>query len=471
MKKSPVKLVIAGAGSSGLGVALAAARRGWHVLLIEAQDIASGTSTASTKLIHGGVRYLEAALKRLSYADWHLVQEALQERTWMLQSHPTLCHPLPILLPIRSPLQKLYYGLGLSLYEKLSSPQNLQKTTWVKKASLYKLFPSLKPGFSGAWEYWDGQFQDRLYAVHLALFLHQKYAVEIRTHQQVAGIQTYSDKVIVQIHPKEGIPYEEEADFFINATGPWIDTLRQRIRPGIPPRIRVSRGSHLVLSRTYLPLERGFLIPKTHDGRVLFVLPWLGHTALVGTTDEEAPLPEWNPPVPEKEEAYLREYLHRYFDLPRGFPVEAAFAGYRPLVAAKATHTARLARTHVIEVWPKERTLHLMGGKWTTFRKMGEDAVAAIAQTLGLPLPPAEPLQVITPDLSDLERYKTQYPARIIPDEPFTEGEVRFWREKGWAKTPKDIVEGRWQLHLISQKKAHKLLHILEERWKDFTHQ
>ncbi|MCX7980095.1 MAG: FAD-dependent oxidoreductase [Bacteroidia bacterium] len=469
MRKSPVKLVIAGAGCSGLGVALAAARCGWQVLLIEAQDIASGTSTASTKLIHGGVRYLESALKRLSYADWHLVQEALHERAWMLQSHPVLCHPLPILLPTRSPLQKLYYGLGLSLYEKLSSPKNLPKTTWIKKEDLYTLFPSLKAGFSGAWEYWDGQFQDRLYAVHLALFLHQRYAVDIRTRHQVTGIRAYANKVIVQIQPKEGISYEEEADFFVNATGPWIDTLRQRIRPGVPPRLRLSRGSHLVLSRQYLPLESGFLIPKTHDGRVLFVLPWLENTALVGTTDEEAPSPEWNPTVPEKEEAYLRAYLHRYFDLPQDFPIEAAFAGYRPLVATKATPTARIARTHVIEVWPQHRTLHLMGGKWTTFRKMGADAVAAIAQALSLSLPPPEPLSAIVPDLTELETYKTKYPLPIAPNESFTEGEVRFWREKGWAQTPEDIVEGRWQLHLISQKRAQKLLNILKERWETFT--
>lgn len=451
-------------------MALAAARRGWEVLLIEARDIASGTSTTSTKLIHGGVRYLESALRSLRYADWKLVREALRERAWMLASHPDLCRPLPIVLPVSRALQKAYYGLGLRLYDWVSYPHRLQPPSWVDGKQLRAVFPILQGGFIGGWRYWDGQFSDRLYAVHVALFLRQRYGVEVRTHQRVVQVVPQSRSVRIEIETQSGARYTEEADFFVNATGPWADELRRQIRPGVPPRLRVSRGSHLVLSGTLLPIREGFLVPKTDDGRVLFVLPWMEGTVLVGTTDEEASAPVWNAPVPEAEEAYLRSYLHRYFALEAGFPVQARFAGFRPLVAASAQKTARLARSHVVELWPAERTLHLLGGKWTTFRKMGEDALQAIARALGQNLPVGEPVVEVRPDAQELENWKSQYPTPIVEEEPYVEGEVLFWRSLGWAEVPEDLVEGRWQLHLIDEERARRLREALERRWSEWAY-
>lgn len=246
--------------------------------------------------------------------------------------------------------------------------------------------------------------------------------------------------------------------------------MRGQIRPGVSPRLRVSRGSHLVLPPGVVPIQEAFLIPKTQDGRLLFVLPWLEGTTLIGTTDEEAPAPDWNPPVPEAEEAYLRSYVHKYFAVNADFPVQARFAGFRPLVAASARSTARLARSHVVEVWPQQRTLHLLGGKWTTFRKMGEDALQPIAQVLRESLSAGEKITDIRPDLRELERWKAQYPTPLQEGEPYVEGEVLFWRSLGWAQVPEDLVEGRWQLHLLDAERARRLRAVLSRRWGDWAH-
>lgn len=462
------RLVIVGAGSSGLGVALAAARRGWKVLLVDAQDIGGGTSTTSTKLIHGGVRYLESAIRRLRLADWQLVREALRERKWMIESHPQLCHPLPIVVPVSKWWERLYYGSGLKFYDYLGYPYRLHPTRWIEKTTLYEYFPNLQRMFIGGWLYWDGQFEDRLYAVHLALYLHQRFGTEIRTRSRVTTVKVQGERVYLGIEDASGSLKEVEGDFLVNATGPWADFLRKQLRPHVKPRLRVSRGSHLVL-QGLPPLRMGFLIPRTEDGRLIFVLPWKEGTWLVGTTDEEASAPEWKPSVPAGEEIYLRNYFSRYFT--GEGEVVAKFAGYRPLVAADSeASTARLARNHVIEVWKRERTIHLMGGKWTTFRSMGEDVIKALYRVFLQKEPPAgEPIHRVVPDLRELETLRATYPLPIVEGEPFTEGEVRFWRRFAWAQTPEDIVEGRWQLHLINAKRAEKLRRALAARWDELV--
>ncbi|MCS7296598.1 MAG: FAD-dependent oxidoreductase [Bacteroidia bacterium] len=468
MGSSLGKLIIVGSGSSGLGTALAAARRGWQVLILEARDIGGGTSTTSTKLIHGGIRYLESALKRLSRTDWQLVQEALQERYWMINSHPQLCRPLPIVIPTSNLWERGYYGFGLKLYDWLSFPYRLEAPRWLDQNALYKQFPTMKEGFKGGWLYWDGQFEDRLYAVHLALFLRQRFNVEIRPYHRVTQAHPRKNSIKVEIETADGERYTEEGDFLINATGPWSDFLRRALVPTITPRLRISRGSHLVLEGP-TPLFSGFLIPRTTDGRIIFVLPWKEGYWLLGTTDVEAQVPEWNPAVPSEEESYLLAHLNRYFE--GEFKIKARFAGFRPLVAAnEKSPTARLARTHVIEVWSNQRCIHILGGKWTTFRKMGEDVMKSLYEkVIHTSLPEGASVEQIVPDLSALEALKRAYPSPILPQEPFTEGEVRFWRRLGWAYTPADIVEGRWQLHLIDESRANQLKASLQERWNELT--
>jgi len=443
---------------------LAAARRGWQVEVLEARDIGGGTSTTSTKLIHGGVRYLESALKRLSYLDWKLVREALQERAWMLQSHPVLCHPMPILLPIKNHLEKFYYGFGLWLYDKLSHPHSISKTEWIDKVSLYQKFPRLLEGYKGAWQYWDGQFVDRLYAVHVALFLRQRYGVEIRTHAKVVSIKPQVQEVIVEAQLRDGSRYETKGAYVVNATGPWADELRRLVRPGIPARLRLSRGSHLVFRREDLPVEGGFLIPKTKDGRLLFVLPWIEGTVLVGTTEEEVGEPIWLAEVSDAEERFLLEHIRGYFAV-GDLEVRARFAGYRPLVARKAASTAKLARTHVVEVWAPERFISVMGGKWTTYRQMGEDVVAAIARLAGRPLEVGEPVLSVQPDWREIEKCQRENPQPVILGLSYAWGEVHFWRKLGWAQEVDDIVAGRWLLPFYDQGKAQQVREALLRGW------
>ncbi len=411
------------------------------------------------------MRYLEAAIKRLSYADWKLVWEALRERAWMLNSHPYLCHPLPILIPVRNLLEKAYYGFGIWLYDKLSYPQNISKPEWLSKVEVYEKFPTLISGYVGGWQYWDGHFVDRLYAVHVALFLRQRYGVEIRTHAEVVSIIPRSQDVLIQARLKGGEHYETRGDYVINATGPWADNLRRKVRPGAGARLRLSRGSHLVLSGDSLSIKMGFLIPKTRDGRLIFVLPWLEGTVLVGTTEEEVSAPIWPAQVSEAEEEFLRQHLRQYFDVEH-VKVQARFAGYRPLVARKAGSTARLARTHVVEVWPEERFISLMGGKWTTYRQMGEDAIAAIAQIAGRKLEAGEEVHSVVPDWDELEKYRRENPQPLTPDLPYTWGEVRFWEDLGWAQEVEDLVAGRWLLPFYDERKAIQVREILAREWK-----
>ncbi|MCS7162695.1 MAG: glycerol-3-phosphate dehydrogenase/oxidase [Bacteroidia bacterium] len=460
------KLLIIGAGSSGLGVALAAARRGWQVIVYEAKDIGSGTSTTSTKLIHGGLRYLERAIRHLRWADWKLVREALAERAWMLQSHPQLCRPISIVLPIGNLWEKSYYGLGLYLYHWLSRPYQLAPPKWVPAAQLRPLFPTLSPPLQGGWRYYDGQFQDRLYLVHLALFLRQRFGVDIRPYHKVTAIYTRPSYVGVRVETAEGHSYEEAGDFVVNAAGPWADLIRQQVYPEALPRLRLSRGSHLVFARADLPLAEGFLIPRTRDGRLLFALPWLEETVLVGTTDIEVEAPTWEVSVAEAEEAYLRTHLAYYFPEAREAPILARFAGLRPLVSGGSHSTAQLSREHVVEVWPEKRFASLMGGKWTTYRVMGEAALREVCRALRMPFTRGESVEEITPDLSQLRQLQEAYPTPIVEGEPFTEGEVRFWRRLGWAQRPEDLVAGRWQLAFIHSERAAKVRAVLQAKWE-----
>lgn len=463
-----MKLLVIGCGSSGLGVGLAAARRGWAVEILEAGDIGGGTSTISTKLIHGGVRYLESAIKRLSWADWHLVREALRERAWMLASAPTVCHPLSLVLPVSNVWERVYYGVGLWLYDKLSYPHRLASIEWLDKVTLKERFSSINDEVIGGWRYWDGQFVDRRYAVYLALFLRQRYQVQIYTHRRVVGIKNQGRQVVVQSTNRAGQVMEHVGDYVVNAAGPWADEIRRLVLPKAPARLRWSRGSHLVLAPGQIVASEGLLVPRTRDGRVLFILPWLEGTWLVGTTDEEVLALTWPCVVPEEDVSYLLGYLERYFGL-RAPQIAARFCGYRPLVQQGQVATAKLARSHVVEVWPAQRMVSVLGGKWTTFRRMGEEAVEALARLAGLPLSSGEVISQIEPDWAQLVRYKVLEPDRILEGEPYTWGEVRFWYELGWAQEPADLVEGRWLLHLIDEKRAWRLRQALSSGWARLT--
>jgi glycerol-3-phosphate dehydrogenase len=305
---------------------------------------------------------------------------------------------------------------------------------------------------------------DRLYAVHLALFLRQRYDVVIRTHAKVVSVAPRGKEVVVEAALRNGERYETKGDYVVNATGPWADEIRNLVQIGVKPRLRLSRGSHLVFPKAHLPIEEGFLIPRTKDGRLLFVLPWIEGTVLVGTTDEEVKAPTWPAAVSEAETQFLIEHVKRYFGV-NELEIRARFAGYRPLVAQRPNATAKLARTHVVEVWPSQRVISLMGGKWTTFRQMGEDAIAAIARLSGRNLAPGEPVLSVEPDLSELQRYQQGDAQPIVPGLPYTWGEVAFWQSLGWAQDPEDLVAGRWLLPFYDEQKAKQVREALQSKW------
>jgi len=376
LKQEPFDLLVIGGGATGAGVALDAATRGMKVALVERDDFASGTSSRSTKLIHGGVRYLEQAVKKFDRGQFALVRDALHERATLLQLAPHLTRPLPLVTPLYNWFGIPYYRVGLKLYDWLAGKRNLSPSRYLSAKEALKNFPMLKAkGLRGGVLYYDGQFDDARMNVSLALTANEKGAACVN-HVQVLELLKEGDRLSgAKVRDREsGESFEIKARVLINATGPFVDSLRKMDDPHCEPMLRASSGIHIILHQRFSPPATGLLIPKTEDGRVLFLLPWLGHT-LVGTTDNPAQI-EANPKPSEEDIQYIFRHLEKYFDIPvQREDVLAAWSGLRPLVSnPKASDTAKLSRDHVIHISPSG-LLTITGGKWTTYRKMAIDAV------------------------------------------------------------------------------------------------
>lgn len=393
-------VLVIGGGATGAGIALDAAARGLTVALVERFDYAQGTSSRSTKLVHGGVRYLEQAVKHADRSQFNLVREALRERAVLLRNAPHLAHPLPLLTPIYGALELPYYFTGLKLYDMLAGRANLTPSRHVSRTEAIERFPMLKhKGLRGAVEYHDGQFDDARMNVALALTAAEQGAV-ILNHVEVTDLVKEHGRVTGAVFRdvlSHDAPREVRATVVVNATGPFVDAIRRLDEPDLPDMLKTSSGVHVVLPQRFSPPGTGLLIPKTEDGRVLFLLPWLGHT-LVGTTDNPATVSA-DPRPTDDDVAYILRHVRHYFDLPvDSGDVRAAWSGLRPLVepgdhgghhlqgsteapggngaggTAGGTSTARLSRDHTIVV-SSAGLLTITGGKWTTYRKMAEDAV------------------------------------------------------------------------------------------------
>jgi len=386
----PVDLLVVGGGATGCGIALDAATRGVKTILIERYDYAEGTSSRSTKLVHGGVRYLEAAVRTLDRAQYRLVRDALHERGAFLRNIPHLTRRLPLVTPIYSWLQVPYLYAGLKLYDLLSGRMNIGHSTLIGRAETLRRFPMLKAeGLKASVVYYDGQFVDTRVAVTLAM--------DARAHGAAVANQV---EAIALCHDEQGQLTGAEvrdrltgetwtihARTVVNATGPFADGLRRMENPEAAPILKVSSGIHIVLDGHVVPPGTGLLIPKTDDGRVLFMLPWQGHT-LVGTTDTACTVSE-HPEVSEADIAYLLDYMRRYFAVTvTRADVLSAWSGVRPLVFnPNAAGTAELARDHVILEDPSG-LITIAGGKWTTYRLMAEQAVDRVVARLGGPRRP-----------------------------------------------------------------------------------
>lgn len=370
-------VLVIGGGATGAGAALEAASRGLRVALVEAHDFSFGTSSRSTKLIHGGVRYLENAVKKLDYQEYALVRDALAERKNFLHNAPHLSKPLPIITPVYSWFEAGYYLIGLKLYDLLAGSSSLGGSRFISKEEALKQFPNLKKkGLKGAVLYYDGQFDDARMNISLILTAIRKGAVALN-YVRLIGLEkdhgTINGALVVDEETKQ--THRISARVLINATGTYADHVRRLDKPDASNIMVPSQGSHIILSPKFAPPQSGLVIPKTKDGRVLFVLPWLDKT-MAGTTDEPHALVEF-PKATHEEIAYILKHLADYYETPiQESDIIATWSGFRPLAkpASNAKNTASISRDHVIEVSPSN-LITIVGGKWTTYRIMGEDVI------------------------------------------------------------------------------------------------
>jgi len=382
-------VLVIGGGATGAGIALDAVARGLRVALVEGRDFAEGTSSRSTKLLHGGVRYLEAAVKTFDTGQLRLVRSALHERRTLLRIAPHLTRRLPLLTPLYRWWEAPYYFTGLKLYDLLAGSKfRIGASSFVPPRRTLELLPGLRSeGLKGAVQYFDGQFDDARMVLAIVRAASERGAV-VLNHAPVNALLKAGGRVTGAgvTDALTGQAFEVDAQVVINATGPQADAVLHMDDPGAEPILTISSGAHIVLSRTHLPNGTGMLVPRTDDGRVIFMLPWQGHT-LVGTTDNPS-VPHDDPQATEDEIAYLLEYVGRYFDArPSRGHVLAAWSGLRPLLRPRrkgAGGTASITRDHLIEA-SDSGLITITGGKWTTYRHMAEECVDFAVNTAGLP--------------------------------------------------------------------------------------
>jgi glycerol-3-phosphate dehydrogenase len=378
--KQPFDLLIIGGGATGLGIAWDAATRGYRPLLIEQNDFAQGTSSRSTKLIHGGVRYLQQL-------NLSLVRESLQERGRLLCNAPALVQLREFVIPAYRHWDRAFYGVGLKAYDALAGRLGGKPSRLLSREETLERIPEAQAnGLVGGVSYWDGQFDDAGLAIALANEIVQAGGLAIN-HARLESVNVHHSHIhgATITDSDTGECFEVAAKAIINATGVHSDRIRKMNDPTCVPLIAASRGSHIVLPNTRLNGNAALMIPKTRDGRVLFAIPWLDHL-LVGTTDvatEETPA---EPTASAAEIRFLLEHINQYLVEPSNpGDILSTFAGLRPLVRApKAKSTATLSRDHYIEVSPGG-LISVVGGKWTTFRKMAEDAVDCAIKVANLP--------------------------------------------------------------------------------------
>ena len=374
-------IVIIGGGASGVGCAVDAASRGYEVLLLEQSDFGKGTSSRSTKLIHGGVRYLEQG-------NVSLVMEALKERGILRRNAPHLVQDLAFVVPNYDWWEMPFYGVGLKIYDLLAAKYRFGKSKILSKKEILKRLPTIKTeGLRGGVIYYDGQFDDARLLINLATTATGGGASALN-YARVFGLTKDAKGFIDGVNfadEESGQIFQAKTKVVINATGAFCDAVRRMSDDDAKPLIAPSQGIHLVFRREFLPTENAIMIPHTTDGRVLFAIPWHNHT-LVGTTDTPVEKAELEPSALEEEIEFVLETAGKYLHKPpQRKDVLSVFAGIRPLVkTGGAKNTATLSRDHTIQI-DDSGLITLTGGKWTTYRHMAEDCVNQAAVLARLP--------------------------------------------------------------------------------------
>jgi glycerol-3-phosphate dehydrogenase len=374
-------MIVVGGGATGAGVAIDAASRGYDVLLLEQHDFGKGTSSRSTKLVHGGVRYLEQG-------NVALVMEALKERGLLLQNAPHLVRNLGFVVPNYDWWEAPFYGIGLKLYNLLAGKYGFGPSKILSKEETLERLPTIKTdGLRGGVIYFDGQFDDSRLLINLVETACEQGAT-LLNYAPVTEIVKDSEGFAagVKFHDVEtGEPFEAAAKVIVNATGPFTDDLRRKADPSASPIIAPSQGIHLVFDSSFLAGDSAIMVPHTSDGRIMFAIPWHGHT-LVGTTDTPIPEATLEPAALEQEIEFILQTASLYLKKkPSRGDVLSVFAGIRPLVRSDGSgSTAALSRDHTIRIEPSG-IVTICGGKWTTYRHMAEDCVNQAATLARLP--------------------------------------------------------------------------------------
>jgi glycerol-3-phosphate dehydrogenase len=375
----PWDVLVIGGGATGLGAAVEAASRGYRTLLIEKFDYCKGTSSRSTKLAHGGVRYLA----QLNLA---LVFDALRERGHMLRNAPHLVHDLSFVVPAYSYLSLPYYGLGLEVYERMSGRLSLGRSELLTRGETMERLPGVHAdGLRGGILYHDGQFDDARYAIALLRTFEDLGGTAVNYVEAIGMIERNGKITGVRARDREQDQvFDLPAKAVINACGVHAEETLALDGARHPSMLAVSQGTHFVLPRSFLPGSSAMLIPKTADGRVLFAIPWHGAT-MVGTTDEPVDRAPAEPRAVASERHYLIDYITRYFDRrPEPEEILSMWSGLRPLVRKSSARTSQLSRDHTVLVAPSG-LITVAGGKWTTYRRMGQDAIDRAAKVASLP--------------------------------------------------------------------------------------
>ncbi|NXJ77991.1 GPDM protein, partial [Trogon melanurus] len=460
---SEFDVLVIGGGATGCGCALDAVTRGLKTALLERDDFSSGTSSRSTKLIHGGVRYLQKAIMKLDLEQYKIVKEALEERANLLEIAPHLSAPLPIMLPVYKWWQLPYYWLGIKIYDLVAGSQCLKSSYVLSKSRALELFPMLrKDHLVGAIVYYDGQHNDARMNLSIALTA-ARYGAATANYAEVLRLLKTTDPAggkerVCGVRCRDvltGQEFDVRAKCVINATGPFTDSVRKMDDQEVPNICQPSAGVHIVMPGYYSPDNMGLLDPATSDGRVIFFLPWEKMT-IAGTTD--SPTDVTSHPIPTEEDINfilneVRNYLSVDVEVRRG-DVLAAWSGIRPLVTdPNSKDTQSISRNHVVTI-SESGLITIAGGKWTTYRAMAQDTIDAAVQahnlkagsckTLGLQLQGAEDwsptLYIRLVQDYGLESEVAQHLASTYGDKAFEVAKIAQVTGKRWPIVGKRLV-------------------------------
>ncbi len=466
IEESPDKwdVIIIGGGATGLGAAVDSASRGYKTLLLEQNDFAKGASSRSTKLIHGGLRYLQQG-------NIALVSEALKERGLLCENAPHLVHHLPFLVPSYHWWEGPFYGLGIKFYDILAGKLGLEKSRRLSRAATLRAIPTLEPeGLHGGVIYYDGQFDDSRLALCLAQTAADHGATLINA-MKVTGL-IKKKGICCGVHATDqesGTKHKLHAHAIINATGVFCDAILQKDNPKAKEIIAPSQGVHIVLDKSFQPGKSAILVPHTTDKRVLFMVPWHDRV-LLGTTDTSVKRCSLEPRPLKSEIDFLLSTAAQYLTkAPSRKDILSIFAGLRPLIkAGKAGNTAVLSRDHMIFV-SKSGLVTIAGGKWTTYRKMAEDVVNQASTVGGLPkrncvteslklhgwqegLDPRNHFSTygtFGKEIKALARGKKELSSQLHPNLPYSAAEALWAVRSEMARTVEDVLSRRTRSLLL----------------------